>query len=83
MRVTNDTKRILAFRREEKRLLAQGYKRHRTDWEIHCGEKYREVIVDAVVSCDGKYVYTKLGYPSGYPSYPNWVDDDANPKAHQ
>jgi hypothetical protein len=54
-------RRCLAFRREEKRLLAQGYRRHETDWEIHRGSRKDERIVDAKVSVDGKYVYTKLG----------------------
>ena len=51
----------LAFRREEKRLLAQGYRRHETDWEIHRGGRQGERIVDAVVSTCGMYVYTKVG----------------------
>ncbi len=61
MIVTNFTRRALAFRREERTLLAQGYRRHETDWEIHRGGRWRDVIVDAKVSVNGKYVYTKLG----------------------
>jgi hypothetical protein len=61
MRVTDFTRECLAVRREEKRLKAAGYRRHETDWEIHRGYRWREVIVDAVVSVDGKYVWTKLG----------------------
>lgn len=59
--VTNRTRRALAFRREERALTAAGYRRHETDWEIHRGFRYDEVIVDAKISVDGKYVYTKLG----------------------
>lgn len=54
-------KRCLAFRRERKCLEAQGYRMHETDWEIHRGCRYNEVILDAKVSVCGKYVYTKLG----------------------
>lgn len=34
---------------------------HETDWEIHRGAEFGKRIVDAVVSVDGLYVYTKLG----------------------
>lgn len=65
MRVTGLTRRILAVRREERDLTSQGYRRHETDWEIHRGYAVIEglVIVDAKVSVDGMYVYTKLGKP--------------------
>ena len=69
MILTDRTRQALALRRQEKgRLLKAGYRRHETDWEIHRGMRYREVIVDAVISTDGKYVYTKLGLPAGEPS---------------
>lgn len=61
MKVTEFTRRALAFRRERRDLEAQGYCMHETDWEIHRGGKEDEVIVDAKISIDGKYVYTKLG----------------------
>ncbi len=63
MKVTARTKEALAFRREEKDLLARGYRRHETDWEIHRGGKYDQRILDAKISCDGLYVYTKIGVP--------------------
>jgi len=61
MKVTDRTRRVLAFRREKKRLLALGYRQHETDWEIHRGGKSGQIILDAVISCDGTYVYTKIG----------------------
>lgn len=64
MKVTAFTKRALAFRKEEKKLLREGYRRHETDWEIHRGGRYREVIIDCKISVCGKYVYTKLGMPT-------------------
>lgn len=54
-------RRILAFRRQEKKLLALGYRRHETDWEIHRGYRYNDIIIDARISVDGKYVYTLIG----------------------
>ena len=62
-------KRVLAKRRaakriEEREMTAAGYRKHETDWEIHRGDRYREVIIDAKVSADGKYVWTKLGVKS-------------------
>ena len=63
MRITALTRRALAFRREERALTRDGYRRHETDWEIHRGGRYDEVIVDAKISACGKYVYTKLGKP--------------------
>lgn len=61
MVVTEHTKRALKFRREERAMKALGYRRHETDWEIHRGYRTSEVILDAQVSVDGKYVYTLLG----------------------
>lgn len=58
---TEFTRKCLAFRRERKKLESQGYRMHETDWEIHRGSKFNEKIVDAKVSVDGMYVYTKLG----------------------
>jgi hypothetical protein len=65
MIVTPWVRERLAFLRQERRLLAQGYRMHETDWEIHRGVRRREVILDAKVSTDGKYVYTKLGFRPG------------------
>ena len=61
MKVTDFTRRALAFRREERRLTKLGYRRHETDWEIHRGGRIRERIIDAKISVDGMYVYTLLG----------------------
>ena len=61
MIVTARTRQGLAFRREERRLLALGYRQHETDWEIHRGGRYKERIIDAKISVDGKYVYTLIG----------------------
>lgn len=61
MKVTAATRSALAFRREERALLRDGYRRHETDWEIHRGFRSNEVILDARVSQCGRYVYTKLG----------------------
>jgi len=49
-------------RREHRDLVRQGYRRHETDWEIHrgLGALRDQKIVDAKVSVDGMYVYTKL-----------------------
>jgi hypothetical protein len=63
MKVTQVTKDVLASRRQERRLLAAGYRKHETDWEILRGFRWRDVIVDAVISVDGKHVWTKIGAP--------------------
>ena len=62
MKVTPRTKDALAVRREHRDLVRQGYRRHETDWEIHrgLGALRDQKIVDAKVSVDGMYVYTKL-----------------------
>jgi hypothetical protein len=62
--VTDLTRRALASRREARRMLAAGYRRHETDWEIHRGGRHRDVILDAKVSADRKYVWTKIGAPT-------------------
>ena len=61
MLVTDFTRDCLAARRQEKSLKDQGYKRHETDWEILRGGKQGGIIVDAVISTCGRYVYTKVG----------------------
>ena len=62
MKVTSFTRKALAFRRESRDMKRAGYRRHETDPEIiRFLGRQDEIIVDAVVSCDGKYVYTKLG----------------------
>lgn len=64
MKVTDFTRHALASRRQAKRLTAAGYRRHETDWEIHRGGRYNEVIVAVEISTCGKYVWTKLGLPA-------------------
>lgn len=66
MIVTDRTRNALASRREHKALTAQGYQRHETDWQIHRGFDTDKIIVDAKVSTDGKYVYTKLAHPTDH-----------------
>lgn len=61
MKVTDSTRKALKLRREARQLEKLGYRRHETDWEIHRGYRYRERIIDAKVSSDGKYVWTLLG----------------------
>jgi hypothetical protein len=61
----NFIKSCLAFRRQQKKLEALGYRMHETDWEIIRGGRYNEVIVDAKISVCGKYVYTLLGNKNG------------------
>lgn len=68
MKVTARTRRALAFRRQARELTRRGYRCHETDWEIHRGGRQGERILDAVISTDGKYVYTKIGKP------PVWDD---------
>ena len=64
MKMTAWAKHSLAFRRQEKKLTQLGYQRHETDWEVIRGIESRNlVILDAVISTDGKYVYTKIGKP--------------------
>lgn len=67
MKVTDFTRRALAVRREKRDMARKGYVRHETDWEIHRGGRIGDRIVDARVSVDGLYVYTKLG--AGNPFY--------------
>lgn len=61
MKVTKFTRKALDIRREHRDFMKRGYRRHRTDWEIHSGYRPGEVIQDAQVSADGLYVYTLIG----------------------
>jgi len=60
--IVNDfTKNCLLVRREYRKLTAEGFRRHETDWELNRGARYDEVILEAKISVCGKFVYTKLG----------------------
>lgn len=61
MKVTENTRHALAFRRQRRDLAKLGYRIHETDWEIHRGHLTHLRIVDVKISVDGMYVYTKLG----------------------
>lgn len=64
MKVTEFTRGTLTVRREHRRMTALGYHKHETDWEIHRGlGATDQVILDAKISTDGKYVWTKVGLP--------------------
>ena len=64
MKVTEFTRGALQIRREDRRMKALGYRKHETDWEIHRGlGATDQVILDAQISADGKYVWTKVGRP--------------------
>lgn len=65
MKVTKVTRQALAVRRERRKMEKAGYRRAETDWEIIRGGRNSEVIVDAIVSVCGKYVYTKVGSKPG------------------
>lgn len=62
-----------AILEETQRMTALGYRKHETDWEIHRGVRYREVIVDAQISVDRKRVWTKLGEPDAPAERPSGV----------
>ncbi len=63
MLVTDRTRSVLAFRRQRRDLLKQGYRQHETDWEIHRGGRLKERILDVKISVNGKYIYTRIGLP--------------------
>lgn len=54
-------KEILKSRRFARKMEAQGYRRHETDWEIVRGSRQNEKIVDVVIDVNGKSVWTKIG----------------------
>lgn len=58
MKVTQFTRRVLAFRREDIRMRALGY--HRQDLiNTMVGDGWRRVITEAKISADGKAVWVK------------------------
>lgn len=64
MKVTGRTKSALAVRREARDMERKGYLKHETDWEIHRGSLQGRKIVDAKISVDGLYVWTKIEGPT-------------------
>jgi hypothetical protein len=46
MIVNELTKRVLTIRKDRRDLEKLGYRRHETDWEIHRGGRYMDVIID-------------------------------------
>jgi len=61
---------IITAQKEHVRLTAAGYRRHETDWEIHRGALIGQQIVDAIISSDGLYVYTKVAPAPHRPERP-------------
>ena len=65
MKVTDWTRRALAYRRERRDLPKQGWEyvgeRGGSLWEIHRGVRYRERITDVRIACDGKALWVKIG----------------------
>lgn len=81
MKLTEFTRSALAVRREERRMKALGYRKHETDWEIHRGlGATDQVILDAKISADSKYVWTKVGrpVPSVIPSRTHEADEPSH-----
>lgn len=62
-------------RAERAQLESAGYRKHETDWEIHRGGRQGEVILDARISHDGLYVWTKIGPRPDEPTEPYTVRD--------
>lgn len=62
MKVTARTRRVLAWRRQKRDLMAQGYW-HLTEpcWEIVRGDRQKQIITDVQISTDGKSLYFRLG----------------------
>ncbi|RUV07952.1 hypothetical protein EOA79_02360 [Mesorhizobium sp. M1A.F.Ca.IN.020.03.2.1] len=63
MLVTNFTRRALAYRKQKRDLLAQGYEEIGESggklWELHRGKRMGHRIVAAVIATDGKSLYVK------------------------
>jgi hypothetical protein len=64
--ITYAQKRAIVRARQEREAMREaGYRRHETDWEIHRGGAFGQVILDVKISADRKEVWTKVGYPEG------------------
>lgn len=59
MKVTAHTRRVLAFRRQERLLRRFGYE-YLEPWRLARGDQYRGRIVHAVIATDGKRIYYKV-----------------------
>jgi hypothetical protein len=63
MKVNDVTRRILAWRKQNRDLLAKGYEEVGEGggklWELYRGGRSRHRIVDAIIAVDGKSVYVK------------------------
>lgn len=68
MRVTERTKRDLAYRREQRDLPKAGWEyvgdRGGPIWELHRGYRYTQRILDVRIACDGKGLWIKIGKPA-------------------
>jgi hypothetical protein len=61
MIVNSLTKRVKRWRTEAKKMKDAGFERIEADWRIHRGGLMDHVITDVAISCDGKWLYYKLG----------------------
>lgn len=62
MKVTDLTRRLLAFRREQRSMLAQGYKLVEVEWQFHRGAtKYCKEgkVTDVKVCIDNQHLWIK------------------------
>jgi hypothetical protein len=63
MKVTETTRRILAYRREQARLLGDGYEAISENghplWQLHRGARTHHRITDVVIGVDGRTLYMK------------------------
>lgn len=64
MRVTDTTRRRLAYRREERAMIRAGWERVGEGggklWELHRGCRWRERITDVRIAIDGKSLWVRI-----------------------
>lgn len=59
VKFTQRTRDALAYRKQQRELLASGWDHVSGPWEIDWGGRWNEVIVDVKIATDGKSLYVK------------------------
>lgn len=68
MKVTANTKRILKYRRHVRDMKKTGWEKVGDNgsrlWELDCGGRVGQVILDCQISLCKKYLWVKIGHPT-------------------
>lgn len=74
MRITDTTRRVLAYRRQKRDMAAKGFLHlGEIDWRIARGGLWHMKVAEVVIGTDGNSLYYRLEEQDGHPLRPREV----------